>query len=66
MKEVVVVSAARTPFGKFGGMLKDISVAELGGMAIREALARAGIEKEKLTEAIGRAYAATENRLEQS
>lgn len=34
--------------------------------SIAAELARAGIEKEKLTEAIGRAYAATENRLEQS
>ena len=52
MKEVVIVSAARTPFGKFGGMLKDISVAELGGMAIREALARAGIDGSMVDETI--------------
>lgn len=44
MKEVVIVSAARTPFGKFGGGLKGFRAVELGGLAIREALRRAGIE----------------------
>lgn len=52
MKEVVIVSAARTPFGKFGGSLKDLQAVDLGGLAIKEALKRAGIEGEKVDEVI--------------
>ncbi len=52
MKEVVIVSAARTPFGKFGGALKDIKAVELGGLAIGEALRRAGIEGRQVDEVI--------------
>lgn len=52
MKEVVVVSAARTPFGKFGGALKDIKAVELGGLAIKEALRRAGVEGNQVDEVI--------------
>lgn len=37
MKDVVIVSAARTPFGKFGGAFKSLKATDLGGMAIREA-----------------------------
>jgi acetyl-CoA C-acetyltransferase len=44
MKETVVVSSARTPFGRLGGMLKDFSAQDLGGIVIKEALARAGID----------------------
>ena len=40
MKEVVIVSAARTPFGKFGGGLKDLKAVDLGGYAIAEVLRR--------------------------
>jgi acetyl-CoA C-acetyltransferase len=36
--DVLVVSAVRTPFGKFGGVLKDIPSIDLGAMVIREAL----------------------------
>ncbi|MEC2307290.1 acetyl-CoA C-acetyltransferase [Bacillus atrophaeus] len=43
MTKTVIVSAARTPFGKFGGALKELKAAELGGIAIKEALNRAGI-----------------------
>ncbi|MEW6522293.1 MAG: acetyl-CoA C-acetyltransferase [Bacillota bacterium] len=43
MKETVIVSACRTPFGGFGGALKDIPAAKLGGLAIAEAVRRAGI-----------------------
>lgn len=52
MKEIVLVSAARTPFGKFGGLLKDISAVDLGGLAIREALKRAGIDGTMVDEVI--------------
>ena len=41
--EAVIVSAARTPIGAFGGALTDLSAADLGAIAIREAIARAGI-----------------------
>ncbi|WP_408006618.1 acetyl-CoA C-acetyltransferase [Pseudalkalibacillus sp. A8] len=42
-REAVIVSAVRTPIGGFGGSLKSISATELGGIAIKEALKRAGI-----------------------
>lgn len=44
MKETVIVSSARTPFGRLAGALKDFSAQELGGMAIAEAVKRAGID----------------------
>ena len=52
MKEVIIVSAARTPFGKFGGVLKHLTAAELGGLAIAEALKRAGITGEQVDEVV--------------
>lgn len=52
MKEAVIVSAARTPFGKFGGALKDIKAVELGGLAIKEALKRAGIQGNQVDEVV--------------
>ena len=44
MKETVVVSSARTPFGRLVGALKDFTAQDLGGMVIREALQRAGLD----------------------
>ena len=44
MEDIVIVSAARTAVGKFGGSLAKVSATELGSIAIREAIARAGIE----------------------
>ena len=52
MKDVVIVSAARTPFGKLGGALKSLKATDLGGMAIREALKRAGIQGGEVDEVI--------------
>lgn len=52
MGKTVIVSGVRTPFGKFGGSLGDLSAAELGGIAVKEALARATIEPEKVEEVI--------------
>lgn len=52
MKEVVIVSAARTPFGKLGGMLKDFKAVDLGGLAIKEALKRAGIDGKQVDEVV--------------
>ncbi len=43
MREVVIVSGVRTPVGSFGGVLKDVSVVELGSIVIREALKKAGL-----------------------
>src|SRR3970040_553815 len=40
---VFVVSAARTPIGKFGGALAGVPAVELGGVAIRAAVERAGL-----------------------
>ncbi len=43
MIHVVILSAARTPFGRFGGAFRDLSPVELGAVAVREAVARAGL-----------------------
>ena len=43
MQEAVIVSGARTPVGAFGGSLKSVSAIELGAVAIREAVKRAGL-----------------------
>ncbi|GGJ83092.1 acetyl-CoA acetyltransferase [Lentibacillus kapialis] len=52
MRKTVIVSGARTPFGKFGGALKPFTASQLGGAAIREALKRAGLAGEKVDEVI--------------
>ncbi len=44
MERAVILGAARTPFGKFGGALSPLSAPELGGAAIREAIERSGVE----------------------
>jgi acetyl-CoA C-acetyltransferase len=44
MARSVIVSAVRTPFGRLGGSLKDFEATELGSIAIRSALERAGLE----------------------
>ena len=43
-REVVILSGARTPIGKYGGALKDVRPTELGAVAAREAIRRAGID----------------------
>jgi acetyl-CoA C-acetyltransferase len=43
--ETVILSACRTPIGSFGGVFKDLSAVDLGAIVIREALARAGVNK---------------------
>jgi acetyl-CoA C-acetyltransferase len=52
MKESVIVSAVRTPTGKFLGALKDLKATELGAMVVREAIARAGIDPATVDECI--------------
>lgn len=52
MKEVVIVGAARTPIGSFGGSLKSVPARTLGAIAIKEAIKRAGIKPEQVEEVI--------------
>jgi acetyl-CoA C-acetyltransferase len=44
MKEVYIISAVRTPIGSFGGSLVGVSAIELGGIAVRGALQKAGVD----------------------
>jgi len=52
MERAVVLGAARTPFGRFGGVLSPLTAPELGGVAIREAIERSGIEDEEVEHSI--------------
>ena len=48
--EVAVISAVRSPFGKFGGTLKDFTLPKLGGLVAAEAIRRAGIAPDDVEE----------------
>jgi acetyl-CoA C-acetyltransferase len=50
--DVVILSAARTPIGKYGGAFRDLHPAELGAVAARAALARAGLSADDVDEVI--------------
>lgn len=52
MKEVVIVSAARTPIGAYQGALSSLSAPQLGAIAIKEAIKRANIKPEDVSEVI--------------
>lgn len=52
MREVVIVSAARTPIGSYGGTLKGTPAVTLGAVAVKEAIKRAGIKAEDIDEVI--------------
>lgn len=52
MRKTVIVSGARTPFGKLGGALKPFTASQLGGTSIREALDRAGLSGDAIDEVI--------------
>lgn len=52
MREVVIVSAVRTAVGSFNGSLSPFSAVDLGSMVIKEAIIRAGIDKESIDEVI--------------
>ncbi len=52
MTDVVILSAVRTPVGKFGGSLKNFTAPHLGSIAIREAVARAKVRPEDVQECI--------------
>jgi acetyl-CoA C-acetyltransferase len=50
--EVVILSAVRTPIGKFQGALSDVSAPQLGSIVVREAVKRAGIDPKQVDECI--------------
>ncbi len=52
MKEVYVVAAVRTPMGSFGGTLKDLSATQLGSIAIKGALAKAGLSADQVEDVL--------------
>lgn len=52
MREVVIVSAVRTPIGTFGGSFKDVSAVTLGSIVAKEAIKRANIKPEMVDEVI--------------
>ena len=52
MEDIVIVSAARTAVGKFGGALAKTPATELGAIVIREAIARAGLSSDQIGEVI--------------
>ena len=52
MRDVVIVSAVRTPVGKFQGALSELSATDLGAIAVRAAVERAGVKPEDVDECI--------------
>ncbi|MFB6803715.1 thiolase family protein [Peribacillus butanolivorans] len=51
-EDIVIVSAVRTPIGRYGGAFKEISSGHLASIAIKEAIKRANIEAEQVDEVI--------------
>src|SRR5690348_13721813 len=51
-EEIVIISACRTPVGKFQGSLSDLSATQLGAVVVREAVKRAGIQASQVDECI--------------
>lgn len=52
MREVYIISAVRTPIGSFGGSLKDLTATQLGAIAIKGALKKAGVAPELVEEVL--------------
>jgi acetyl-CoA C-acetyltransferase len=52
MREAVIVSAVRTPLGSYNGSLTSVGATQLGALVIEEAIRRAGIQKNRVNEAI--------------
>ncbi len=52
MKQVYIISAVRTPMGSFGGSLKSFTATQLGGIAIKGAVEKAGIKPELVQEVL--------------
>jgi len=50
--EAVIVSAVRTAVGTFGGSLKDVSAVDLGAIAIKAALEKAGVDANQVDEVL--------------
>ncbi|HET8852518.1 MAG TPA: thiolase family protein [Ktedonobacteraceae bacterium] len=51
-REVVIISAVRTPIGRYNGMLKDVRPDDLGAQVIRETIKRAGVQAEEIEDVI--------------
>src|SRR3954466_876878 len=51
-REAVIISAARTPTGKFLGALKGFTATQLGALVVRESVRRAGVEPEEVDEVV--------------
>jgi acetyl-CoA acetyltransferase family protein len=52
VEDILVVAGARTPFTEYGGSLAEVGATELGAVAARGALARAGVEPERVDEVV--------------
>jgi acetyl-CoA C-acetyltransferase len=52
IEDVVIISAVRTPVGKFQGSLSDMTAPQLGSIAVREAVKRAGLDPASVSECI--------------
>ena len=52
MKEVYIISAVRTPIGSFGGSLKGLTATQLGAIAIKGALQKAGVKPELVNDVL--------------
>ena len=52
MKDIVIISAVRTPIGKFQGALKSMTAPQLGALVVRTAVERAGLSPEQIDEVI--------------
>ena len=49
-REVVIVSAVRTPIGSFGGALAEVTATQLGATAVKAAVERAGVDPKLISE----------------
>ncbi len=52
MKDVVILGAARTPIGRFGGTLKDVTDWDISSLVIKEAMKRAGLKPDQVDEVV--------------
>ena len=52
LREAVIISAVRTPVGKFQGSLKDFKATDLGSLVVRESVRRAGVDAASVDEVI--------------
>jgi acetyl-CoA C-acetyltransferase len=52
MDNAVILSACRTPIGSFGGALRELTAVDLGAIAVREAIARAGVDPREIGDVI--------------